>query len=71
MYDSCVTVDKFPLMRKNDLNGKAELSLDEASHFNSCYTCMAQLSVDQWLVGQMGQRFGIGHMGHWLIPMTD
>jgi len=63
----CVTVDKFPLMSKNDLNGKAELSLDEASHFNSCYTCMPQLSVDRWLVGQMG----ISHMGHWLIPMTD
>jgi len=32
----CVNTDKFPYLSKNGLEGKAELSLDEACHFTCC-----------------------------------
>jgi len=30
----------------------------------------AQLTMDQWVMGQMGQQIWVGHVGHGSVPVT-
>jgi len=48
MWLFCVTAEKFPYLSKNDLKGKAELSLDEACHFGCCYFSLYISVLVKW-----------------------